>query len=171
MSNSLPDVVGFIDQPKIDAQHAHEVAVASEANLPAEYLQLIDREYSGGACPRCRSPWRLVAVQNRYADFCYYAPACSCYPRCKGINEVFNIMDAITGGRHRRRLQFPQRIEIAKSGLQRSVFFECGESAHREFALSGQRRCSTCQLVYEQWQRMTKRRDRHGDDANSPLED
>lgn len=156
---------GFIDQQKMDANHAREVEAAVEAQLPAEVLQIIDREYAGGPCPRCSVGWAPVEVRNRFADFVYYQPACICYPRCPGIDAWYGVLywvitedgkrrvvsEKPVGKRAQKRtkrvhVMHPQTLRKGKPIPQK-----CNELVAREFALTGQVMCDECQRQHEYW--------------------
>ena len=54
-----------------------------------EVMQLFLMQASGGGCPRCGKAWAYIPVVNRFSDFGHRRPACECYPRCPGVNDVF----------------------------------------------------------------------------------
>ena len=39
-------------------------------------------QIDGGECLRCNQSWLPVKVENTFAEFTYYLPACKCYLRC-----------------------------------------------------------------------------------------
>ena len=43
----------------------------------------------GGECIECKVPWVQVAVDNMFAKFEYYRPACKCYPLCSTGHTIW----------------------------------------------------------------------------------
>jgi len=48
-------------------------------------LKALEMERRGGPCHYCGVPFAEVKVNNRYAEFSYFEPACHCYKRCQEI--------------------------------------------------------------------------------------
>ena len=44
--------------------------------------RVITMMMDGGECLHCKVPWDSVAVDNLFAKYTYYVPACRCYSQC-----------------------------------------------------------------------------------------
>lgn len=84
----VDDVPWQLDQGRLNQRIDRAVSLALRAGRSAEHIATLVAERDGGGCPRCEAPWRAIAVNvqigpGKRAEFVYYDPACSCYPRCR----------------------------------------------------------------------------------------
>ena len=72
---------------KLDWQRIAEAQVDRAEAMYNAGLQnasrAVIRSLEGGTCKRCGTEWEAVEVDNIYATYRYYRPACNCYPRCR----------------------------------------------------------------------------------------
>jgi uncharacterized protein with PIN domain len=79
------DVVWFRAGKVEDMQaviHMHREKQQELGWISNSAAKIMSLQADGGDCPKCGSEWELVKVENQFADFHYFDPACKCYPRC-----------------------------------------------------------------------------------------
>ena len=57
--------------------------------LPPKGVELFHIQSYGGMCPKCGTFWKETRLDNRFASYSYYKPACECYKPCPGIDHIF----------------------------------------------------------------------------------
>jgi hypothetical protein len=84
--NSMADLMhDFFPTPVKDMQGIILTQKKQEQDrglISNRLADLMELAANGGDCPKCKTEWELVQVENRYADFHYFDPTCKCYPRC-----------------------------------------------------------------------------------------
>ncbi len=60
--------------------------------VSAAVLMAID----GGECTHCGTSWKEIKVDNLFALYSYFSPACNCYPKCKRCGHL--MVEDVEGG-------------------------------------------------------------------------
>ena len=88
--------------------------------------EMMQREMGGGPCPMCGVPWQRVEVRNRWGEFAYYDPACTCFPRCPRCGVSFH------------------RFAMPRTGPEKYVCKSCGWRYEQRWGLI----CRKCGFGY-----------------------
>ena len=99
--------------------------------LPPKVVELFHIQSYGGMCPRCGTFWKETMLDNRFASYSYYKPACECYKPCPGIDQVFTYGSKPT-----------RRHHVKKA---------CGHPSFIEQELFFRMECDGCHIEMETW--------------------
>ena len=138
MSKATQDLIGKHQRGAYDR--------GMEAGLPREHLELIKMEATGGDCPRCGVPWKEIRVQNEFAEYVYYDPACACFGRCKSHDYG---MGCCRASFHREESAGLKVERCPSCGWEVDPTFGrickyCGESYGTDFMNTYQGLCPAC---------------------------
>ena len=61
-----------------------------------QVIVALELERKGGACPVCDKSFAAVEVENRFAHFTYYKPACFCFRVCERCGR-FMVSERLLG--------------------------------------------------------------------------
>lgn len=67
--------------------HMHRRKQLDKGWINNEAADLMALAADGGGCPKCGVECDLIKVENEFADFHYFEPACTCYPHCPNCGE------------------------------------------------------------------------------------
>lgn len=99
--------------------------------LPPKVMELFHIQSFGGMCPKCGTFWKETMLDNRFASYSYYKPACECYKPCPGIDQVFTYGSKPT-----------RRHHVKKA---------CGHPSFIEQELFFRMECDGCHIEMEAW--------------------
>uniref|UniRef100_A0A6M3LJW2 Uncharacterized protein n=1 Tax=viral metagenome TaxID=1070528 RepID=A0A6M3LJW2_9ZZZZ len=124
---------------------------ASEAGLPKGYLGLLSLETTGGACPMCGKVWQMVTVNNHFAEFVYYDPACGCYARCPSCRASWH-RELAMGSAEAEIRQCPS-CGWVRNPVYGRICVRCGEGYTSPFQQSYYGKCPDCEKKYAKSER------------------
>jgi len=80
--------LGMVNYTEMLEDHILPLCDAGVLDGASWYVREMFLAAKGSNCPNCGKPWVPVYVKNKIAEFHYYVPSCSCYPRCPFCGKV-----------------------------------------------------------------------------------